>query len=126
LPKVLRTAAVDELMARLERIRCAMAGEALDDARRKNEVCASRPVVRSADGKGHRVGTDAFDAAMPSRISHDRHGSCGSRNRRYPCDNPLIVQGPGAGPEVDAAGVFSDLRVISLRYLWGVHTFDAF
>jgi len=28
--------------------------------------------------------------------------------RRY-LDNPLIVQGPGAGPEVTAAGVFSDL-----------------
>jgi aspartokinase/homoserine dehydrogenase 1 len=28
--------------------------------------------------------------------------------RRY-CDNPLIVQGPGAGPEVTAAGVFADL-----------------
>lgn len=33
--------------------------------------------------------------------------------RRY-ADNPLIVQGPGAGPEVTAAGVFSDLlRVAS-------------
>lgn len=31
--------------------------------------------------------------------------------RRY-CDNPLVVQGPGAGPEVTAAGVFADvLRV---------------
>jgi len=31
---------------------------------------------------------------------------------RY-CDNPLIVQGPGAGPQVTAAGVFADLlRVI--------------
>jgi aspartokinase/homoserine dehydrogenase 1 len=28
--------------------------------------------------------------------------------RRYR-DNPLIVQGPGAGPEVTAAGVFADL-----------------
>jgi aspartokinase/homoserine dehydrogenase 1 len=28
--------------------------------------------------------------------------------RRY-CDNPLIVQGPGAGPEVTAAGVFADM-----------------
>ena len=27
---------------------------------------------------------------------------------RY-CDNPLIVQGPGAGPEVTAGGVFGDL-----------------
>ena len=30
------------------------------------------------------------------------------RTRRY-CDNPLVVQGPGAGPEVTAAGVFADL-----------------
>ncbi len=30
------------------------------------------------------------------------------RTRRY-CDNPLLVQGPGAGPEVTAAGVFADL-----------------
>ncbi|MBS0569718.1 MAG: bifunctional aspartate kinase/homoserine dehydrogenase I [Proteobacteria bacterium] len=28
--------------------------------------------------------------------------------RRY-CDNPLVIQGPGAGPEVTAAGVFADL-----------------
>ncbi|WP_298151593.1 hypothetical protein, partial [Metallibacterium sp.] len=28
--------------------------------------------------------------------------------RRY-CDNPLVVQGPGAGPEVTAAGVFADI-----------------
>jgi aspartokinase/homoserine dehydrogenase 1 len=27
---------------------------------------------------------------------------------RY-CDNPLIVQGPGAGPAVTAGGVFGDL-----------------
>jgi aspartokinase/homoserine dehydrogenase 1 len=30
------------------------------------------------------------------------------RTRRYH-DNPLVVQGPGAGPEVTAAGVFADL-----------------
>ena len=32
--------------------------------------------------------------------------------RRY-CDNPLSVQGPGAGPEVTAAGVFADLLRIA-------------
>jgi aspartokinase/homoserine dehydrogenase 1 len=32
--------------------------------------------------------------------------------RRY-CDNPLVVQGPGAGPEVTAAGVFADLLRVS-------------
>ena len=31
---------------------------------------------------------------------------------RY-CDNPLLVQGPGAGPEVTAAGVFADLLRIA-------------
>ena len=30
------------------------------------------------------------------------------RTRRY-SDNPLVVQGPGAGPEVTAGGVFADL-----------------
>ena len=35
--------------------------------------------------------------------------------RRY-CQNPLVVQGPGAGPEVTAAGVFADvLRVAAGR-----------
>ena len=28
--------------------------------------------------------------------------------RRY-CENPLIIRGPGAGPDVTAAGVFADL-----------------
>ncbi|HEY4211703.1 MAG TPA: bifunctional aspartate kinase/homoserine dehydrogenase I [Steroidobacteraceae bacterium] len=28
---------------------------------------------------------------------------------RWYCNNPLVVQGPGAGPEVTAGGVFSDL-----------------
>jgi aspartokinase/homoserine dehydrogenase 1 len=34
------------------------------------------------------------------------------RTRRYR-DNPLLVQGPGAGPEVTAAGVFADLLRIA-------------
>ena len=33
-------------------------------------------------------------------------------------DNPLVVQGPGAGPEVTAAGVFADL----LRVAHGLGT----
>ena len=35
------------------------------------------------------------------------------RTERYR-DNPLIVQGPGAGPEVTAAGVFADLLRVAL------------
>jgi len=32
--------------------------------------------------------------------------------QRY-CDNPLVVQGPGAGPAVTAAGVFGDVLAIA-------------
>jgi len=35
--------------------------------------------------------------------------------RRYR-DNPLIIQGPGAGPEVTAAGVLADLLRLAQRY----------
>lgn len=35
------------------------------------------------------------------------------RTRRYR-DNPLVVQGPGAGPEVTAGGVFADLLRIAM------------
>lgn len=35
--------------------------------------------------------------------------------RRY-CENPLIVQGPGAGPEVTAAGVFADLLRVAASF----------
>jgi len=34
------------------------------------------------------------------------------RTRRY-ADNPLVVQGPGAGPDVTAAGVFGDILAIA-------------
>ncbi|NZA25754.1 bifunctional aspartate kinase/homoserine dehydrogenase I [Luteimonas sp. SJ-92] len=34
------------------------------------------------------------------------------RSARY-ADNPLVVQGPGAGPEVTAAGVFADVLAIA-------------
>jgi aspartokinase/homoserine dehydrogenase 1 len=39
------------------------------------------------------------------------------QTRRY-TPNPLIVQGPGAGPEVTAAGVFADLLRLA-AYLGG-------
>ena len=37
---------------------------------------------------------------------------------RY-CDNPLVVQGPGAGPEVTATGVFAD--VLRVAHGLGAH-----
>jgi aspartokinase/homoserine dehydrogenase 1 len=78
----------------------------LEAARRKNGNL--RYVARlTADGKAS-VGLDTVDA--DSAFSHinltdnvvefvtDRYSS-----------NPLVVQGPGAGPAVTAGGVFADL-----------------
>jgi aspartokinase/homoserine dehydrogenase 1 len=72
--------------------------------------------VASLDSNGNAaVGLDAVD---------DRHPFCNINltdnivqfeTERYSA-NPLVVQGPGAGPEVTAAGVFADLLRLA-KYL---------
>ena len=70
-------------------------------------------------------GMSANDARLHSRrwapLGAMPPGSCAdsspARRRPPACSNPpLIVRGPGAGPAVTAAGVFSDLITLS-RYL---------
>ncbi len=114
-PDSLARCSVEEFMARLPESDASMAA-ALADARAKNQVL--RYVGRiDADGK----------ATVGLMRLNDRHAFANIAltdnvvrfaTRRY-CDNPLIVQGPGAGPEVTAAGVFSDLLRLS-AYL-GAH-----
>jgi aspartokinase/homoserine dehydrogenase 1 len=114
-PKVLENCSVDEFMARLAEFDAAMAAR-LEDARRKNEVL--RYVGRvDADGKA-TVGLMRLDAKHAFANIALTDNVVRFATRRY-CDNPLIVQGPGAGPEVTAAGVFSDLLRLS-AYL-GAH-----
>jgi aspartokinase/homoserine dehydrogenase 1 len=114
-PKALERCSVDEFMARLPEFDAAMA-TMLDDARRKHEVL--RYVGRvDEDGKATvglmRLGAKHAFANIALTDNVVRFAT-----RRY-CDNPLIVQGPGAGPEVTAAGVFSDILRLS-AYL-GAH-----
>jgi aspartokinase/homoserine dehydrogenase 1 len=106
-PEALRQASVDDFMAGLPQI---------------DAVFAERLAVAKADGAVLRYvarltpdGAEVGLVALPAR-----HAFANLRltdnvvqftTRRY-CDNPLVVQGPGAGPEVTAAGVFADvLRV---------------
>jgi bifunctional aspartokinase / homoserine dehydrogenase 1 len=87
-----------------------------DDARGKSEVL--RYVGRvEANGKA-TVGLVRLDAKHAFANIALTDNVVRFATRRY-CDNPLIVQGPGAGPEVTAAGVFSDLLRLS-AYL-GAH-----
>ncbi|MCY3712813.1 MAG: hypothetical protein OXH02_05935 [Gemmatimonadetes bacterium] len=55
-----------------------------------------------------RVGLENVDRESPlgNLAGPDNMVVC--TTKRY-CDNPLIVQGPGAGPEVTAGGLFGDL-----------------
>jgi aspartokinase/homoserine dehydrogenase 1 len=114
-PKALEKCGVDEFMARLPEFDATMAAM-LDDARQKNQVL--RYVGRvDEDGKA-TVGLMRLDAKHAFANIALTDNVVRFATRRY-CDNPLIVQGPGAGPEVTAAGVFSDLLRLS-AYL-GAH-----
>src|SRR3546814_234029 len=71
-----------------------------------------RYVARLArDGKAHvgLVALPAEDACLHTRLTDNL---VQFHSRRY-ADNPLVVQGPGAGPEVTGAGVFGDVLAIA-------------
>jgi aspartokinase/homoserine dehydrogenase 1 len=114
-PEALTRCSVEEFMARLHESDAAMAA-AYADARGKNQVL--RYVGRiDAAGKA-TVGLMRLDQKHAFANIALTDNVVRFATRRY-CDNPLIVQGPGAGPEVTAAGVFSDLLRLS-AYL-GAH-----
>jgi aspartokinase/homoserine dehydrogenase 1 len=106
-PEALRQASVDDFMAGLPQI---------------DAVFAERLAVAKADGAvlryvarltpdGAEVGLVALPAGHAFANLRLTDNVVQFTTRRY-CDNPLVVQGPGAGPEVTAAGVFADvLRV---------------
>lgn len=99
------------------------------------EVCMQRLDLLDATMSARLAEAQALGGVLRHVASLDRHGRARVKlvvlpakhpfahtrltdnvvqftSRRY-CDNPLLVQGPGAGPEVTAAGVFSDLLRIA-------------
>jgi aspartokinase/homoserine dehydrogenase 1 len=114
-PAALSQCSVDEFMSRLPETDAAMA-VALADARKRNQVL--RYVGRIDSAGRATVGLMRLDSKHAFANIALTDNVVRFATRRY-CDNPLIVQGPGAGPEVTAAGVFSDLLRLS-AYL-GAH-----
>lgn len=108
-PPALRAVSRDEFLARLDEMDAPMLARYRDaDAQQR----ALRHLARlDRDGRAS-VGV----VALPRE-----HACCHTRltdnlvqfsTRRY-ADNPLVVQGPGAGPDVTAAGVFGDVLAIA-------------
>jgi aspartokinase/homoserine dehydrogenase 1 len=106
-PEALRQAGVEEFMAGLDAVDAVFA-ERLAAAKARGAVL--RYVARlSPDGA--QVGLVELPAGHAFANLRLTDNVVQFTTRRY-CDNPLVVQGPGAGPEVTAAGVFADvLRV---------------
>ncbi|MGC1387760.1 MAG: bifunctional aspartate kinase/homoserine dehydrogenase I [Steroidobacteraceae bacterium] len=114
-PAALTACDVEEFMRRLPEYDASMA-TMLAEAGRQGQVL--RYVGRiEADGRAS-VGLTRLDAKHAFANIALTDNVVRFATRRY-CDNPLIVQGPGAGPEVTAGGVFADLLRLS-AYL-GAH-----
>ena len=114
-PHELGECSVDEFMERLPELDAAMSAT-LAEATKRNQVLR---YVGQIDAKGRAtVGLTRLDARHAFANIALTDNVVRFATRRY-CDNPLIVQGPGAGPEVTAGGVFSDLLRLS-AYL-GAH-----
>ena len=104
-PAELRSGAIEEFMQRLPRYDATMR-ERLDAARARGTVLHYLGRLTAAGeasvGLAELPSSDAFaNIALTDNVVR-------FATRRY-CENPLIVQGPGAGPEVTAGGVFADL-----------------
>ena len=104
-PAELRGGSIEDFMTRLPQYDSMMRGR-LDSARSRGKVL--RYLGRLTAAGEASVGLTELPAAHAFANIALTDNVVRFATRRY-CDNPLIVQGPGAGPEVTAGGVFSDL-----------------
>ncbi|RDI96947.1 homoserine dehydrogenase [Dyella solisilvae] len=108
-PKTLASLSAEEAMEQLQSLDAPMSAHL---ARAQIQGCVLRHVA-SLDAKGHAsVRLAILPAAHPFAHSRLTDNIVQFTTHRYR-DNPMLVQGPGAGPEVTAAGVFGDLLRIA-------------
>ncbi|MBW8851083.1 MAG: bifunctional aspartate kinase/homoserine dehydrogenase I [Xanthomonadales bacterium] len=108
-PEALRDVSREEFLARLPELDAPMQAR-LDAARAAGRGLRYLAQL-DADGRA-RVGLAMPEAGHASLHSRLTDNLIQFRTRRY-ADNPLVVQGPGAGADVTAAGVFGDILAIA-------------
>ena len=113
-PDSLRGASQEHFMQRLDALDAPMQVR-LDQARRMGRSLRYLAQLGAMDDGGNgraRVGVVMPELGHASLHSRLTDNLIQFRTRRY-ADNPLVVQGPGAGPDVTAAGVFGDVLAIA-------------
>lgn len=105
-PPALADASVDEFLDRLADFDAPMA-ERVETAARAGTVLRYVAEVDVKAGTA-RVRLESFPKDHPFANISLTDNIVQFVTKRY-CDNPLIVRGPGAGPDVTAAGIFADL-----------------
>ncbi|MFC5576698.1 bifunctional aspartate kinase/homoserine dehydrogenase I [Lysobacter niabensis] len=113
-PEALRGVSREEFLARLHELDAPLHAR-LDAARREGRALRylARLSIPDEAGAGRAcVGLVSPEPGHASLHSQLTDNLIQFRTRRY-ASNPLVVQGPGAGPEVTAAGVFGDILAIA-------------
>ena len=105
-PAALTSCGPDEFLERLPEFDAPMA-KRLEAARAKNKVLRYVGTLDAATGKAC-VGLLELDRTHTFANINLTDNVVRFLTRRYN-ENPLVVQGPGAGPEVTAGGIFADL-----------------
>jgi aspartokinase/homoserine dehydrogenase 1 len=105
-PPALAGASVDEFLDRLQNFDAPMS-DRLETVRREHKVLRYVADVDLRSGTT-RVALDSFALDHPFANISLTDNIVQFQTRRYSA-NPLIVRGPGAGPDVTAAGIFADL-----------------
>ena len=111
-PESMRSLSIDEFMQRLPELDAVMSKK-IASAKAEGKILRFVGIL-TKDGRA-RVGLEA----LPTNHAFSRVSGTDNivqfKTKRY-FNQPLVIQGPGAGPDVTAAGVFADLLRLS-RYL---------
>ncbi|MDH5831240.1 bifunctional aspartate kinase/homoserine dehydrogenase I [Luteimonas sp. M1R5S18] len=108
-PEALRGVPRDEFLDRLEELDAPMQARL---AAAQADGLALRHIAHLSREHGARVGVAALPPDHACRHTRLTDNLVQFTTARY-ASNPLVVQGPGAGPQVTAAGVFGDILAIA-------------